>query len=129
MLFKIETKEKFNEISIKEPKLAANMAGELQALLNPFIQTAIKNVILILTEVQEIALPAAEAIADIQQAFYDVNASFVICDIHPTVENYLDEIELLETMNVTPTLSEAWDIVQMEEIEREYFGDEDEQEK
>ncbi len=31
----------------------------------------------------------------------------------------LDENELLEVMNVTPTESEAGDIVQMEEIERE----------
>jgi hypothetical protein len=35
------------------------------------------------------------------------------------IETYLDEKELLELMNVTPTESEAWDIVQMEEIERE----------
>jgi hypothetical protein len=33
----------------------------------------------------------------------------------------LDEKELLELMNVTPTESEAWDIVQMEEIERDLF--------
>jgi hypothetical protein len=32
---------------------------------------------------------------------------------------------LLELMNVTPTESEAWDIVQMEEIERELLGGED----
>jgi len=29
-------------------------------------------------------------------------------------------------MNVTPTESEAWDIVQMEEIERELLGDDEE---
>ena len=34
----------------------------------------------------------------------------------------LDEKELLELMNVTPTESEAWDIVQMEEIERELLN-------
>jgi hypothetical protein len=28
-------------------------------------------------------------------------------------------------MNVTPTESEAYDIVQMEEIEREFLGDEE----
>ncbi len=26
-------------------------------------------------------------------------------------------------MNVTPTQSEAWDIVQMEELEREFLGE------
>jgi hypothetical protein len=33
----------------------------------------------------------------------------------------LEKNELLELMNVTPTESEAWDIVQMEEIEREFL--------
>jgi len=32
----------------------------------------------------------------------------------------------LELMNVTPTQSEAWDIVQMEEIERDLLNDEGE---
>jgi len=40
------------------------------------------------------------------------------------VEDFLDKNELLELMNVTPTQSEAWDIVQMEEIEREFLRDE-----
>ena len=39
----------------------------------------------------------------------------------------LDAAELLEIMNVTPTESEAWDIVQMEEIERELLSDFDEE--
>jgi hypothetical protein len=41
------------------------------------------------------------------------------------VEAFLDEKELLEIMNVTPTESEAYDIVQMEEIERDLLGGED----
>jgi hypothetical protein len=32
-------------------------------------------------------------------------------------------------MNITPSESEAWDIVQMEEIERELMGDFDTEEK
>ena len=37
----------------------------------------------------------------------------------------LDEKELLEGMNITPSESEAWDIVQMEEVERELLGGEE----
>jgi molybdenum cofactor biosynthesis enzyme MoaA len=51
------------------------------------------------------------------------NNSFVICNLHEVVEKNLADIELLELMNVTPTESEAWDIVQMEEIERELLSD------
>ena len=40
------------------------------------------------------------------------------------MQQLLDKKELLEVMNTTPSESEAWDIVQMEEIERELLGDE-----
>ena len=37
------------------------------------------------------------------------------------LSDFLDTNDLLEILNITPTESEAWDIVQMEEIEREYL--------
>ncbi len=70
-------------------------------------------------KVEKIDSAAADTLATIQQTFYDANCSLVICNLGPAIETYLDEKELLELMNVTPTESEAWDIVQMEEIERE----------
>ena len=58
-----------------------------------------------------------------QQKFYDNNASFVICEMQKPVEEFLDSVNLLEMINSTPTESEASDIVQMEEIERELMDD------
>ncbi|RYY56413.1 MAG: anti-anti-sigma factor, partial [Chitinophagaceae bacterium] len=52
------------------------------------------------------------------------SSSFVICELSSEVEAFLDQLELLELMNVTPTETEAWDIVQMEEIERELLDGE-----
>ncbi|MES2776733.1 MAG: STAS domain-containing protein [Bacteroidota bacterium] len=125
MLLKTDTKEKFHEIKVAEPHIAANMTAELTVLLNPYLENDIKNIILQLTDVQTLDTAAAEALVSIQQNFYDNGASFVICEVQPQVEKFLDEIQLLETMNITPTLSEAWDIVQMEEIEREFFDEEE----
>ena len=51
----------------------------------------------------------------------------MICELNKPVEEFLDRNELLEMMNVTPTETEAWDIVQMEEIERELLNDEPDQ--
>ncbi|MDB5251503.1 MAG: anti-sigma-factor antagonist [Flaviaesturariibacter sp.] len=67
----------------------------------------------------------AECLAKTQQLFYEGGASFVICEMEPELEAILDNLDLLEILNVTPTESEAWDIVQMEEIERELLGDEE----
>ncbi len=119
MKVKIDTKEKFHVLDIQEAFLSANMTEELNQKLLIYLEKDIRNVVLKLGQVNTVDEPAAQSLANIQQQFYDKNASFVICCITSEVEKYLDEIELLEVLNFTPTESEAWDIVQMEEIERE----------
>jgi hypothetical protein len=57
--------------------------------------------------------------------FYDNNTSFVLCCLSDDLQNGLDSTEFGEVMNLTPTETEAWDIVQMEEIERELLDSDD----
>jgi anti-anti-sigma factor len=125
MQVKIDTKEKFHVITLNEPILSANIAESLSQLATKFLQEKIRNVVLILDTVNEMNEAGATTLTGLQQKFYEGNASFVICGLQPAVEEYLDKMELLEIMNVTPTESEAWDIVQMEEIERELMSDDD----
>ncbi len=125
MEFKIDTKEKFHAITIKEGFFTANMTEELGSRLLPLLQQDVKNVVLILKDTKNMELAAGEGLLKLQQSFYDQDASFVICCLHPEVEEMLEQNGLLEIMNVTPTESEAWDIVQMEEIERELLGGEE----
>src|SRR6266576_1710729 len=119
MEVKIDTKEKFHVITLPSPNLSATMTEELSDCLLPFLHTDIKNVVLNLRHLQSLDNISAETLVKIQQKFYENNASFVICGLQPQVEEFLDRQELLEMMNITPTESEAGDIVQMEEIERE----------
>jgi anti-anti-sigma factor len=122
MQVKIDTREKFHVITIKEPILAANMTAELEHSLLPLLEEDVKNVVLTLKDIQIVEEAAAEGLVKIQQAFYDNGNSFVICELTPAVEKSLEDNSLLEMMNVTPTESEAWDIVQMEEVERELLN-------
>jgi anti-anti-sigma regulatory factor len=119
MKVKIDTKEIFHVVSILEPILSANMTDEVTQQLLLFLKKNIKNVVLRMTDVKEVDKIIAGNLVDIEEQFYDNGASFVICELTPPVEKYFDELELLELMNVTKTESEAWDITQMEEIERE----------
>ena len=121
MKVKIDTKEKFHAITIEEVDLPANMTEDLQKLLLSFVDKIPGNVILNFKNVQHINELIADALATIQQTFYDSNCSLVICNLQPEIETFLNDKELLEIMNITHTESEAWDIVQMEEIERELF--------
>jgi anti-anti-sigma factor len=125
MNVKIDTKEKFHVITLQEELLAANMTEELSQCLLNLLQKDVKNVILNCRDIQNVDDAAAESIVKLQQQFYEQNSSFVICELKPHLEEMLDKSGLLELMNITPTESEAYDIVQMEEIERELLDDEE----
>ena len=124
MKVKIDTKEKFYVVTLMETVFSDNIAADLSQLVTKFLQQKIRNVVLKLSALEIIEDKGAEELAQLQQLFYENNASFVVCELNRTLEDKLEEMELLEVMNITPTESEAWDIVQMEEIERELLGDE-----
>ncbi|MFL5772879.1 MAG: STAS domain-containing protein [Flavisolibacter sp.] len=125
MEVKTDTKEKFHVIRVETPELSANMAAELNRRLVAVLKDTIKNVVLNLSRVDTISEEAGEDLVRLQQKFYEGGASFVICELTSETEKFLDEKNLLEIMNTTPTESEAGDIVQMEEIERELLGGEE----
>ena len=123
MQVKIDTKQKFHVITLQEPQITANMTDELAAGLGRCLQNDVKNLVVNVSAVEGMDLAAAETLVSLQQRFYEGNASFVICGMQPAVESFLDGEGLLDVLNCTPTESEAWDIVQMEEIERELLDD------
>jgi anti-anti-sigma factor len=124
MEVKIDTKERFHVLTILNGSLTANMTAAMKECLLPYLQNDVKNIIVNLEKVSNLSEEAAVALASLQQLFYDQGASCVICAVQPEVEVLLEKWELLELMNITPTESEAWDIVQMEEIEREFLDEE-----
>jgi len=104
-------------------KLSANMTEELKDLLLPYLQKDIPHIVFNMSSISSIDEQVAQTLQSLQQQFNEANCSFVVCCLQNAVEKLLDEKEILETLNITPTESEAWDIVQMEEIERELWDE------
>lgn len=125
MQVKIDTKEKFTVVTPIEPHIYDNMTAKLVASCKEYLVNDVKNVILNLQFVTAVDDTVADTVTQLQQAFYEANASFVICEMKPEIEATFERLELFDLLNVTPTESEAWDIVQMEEIERELLNGED----
>lgn len=125
MHYKIDTKEKFTVLSLLDPSLSSNLVPELNDLIKKLGTDHPKNLVLNLDAVKEWDLSMMELLAQSQEAFYDNNTSFVLCCLSDDLQNALDSTEFSEVMNLTPTESEAWDIVQMEEIERELLDSDD----
>ena len=96
MEVKTDTKEKFHVIRVESPQITANMAAELNHQLLELLKGTIKNVVLNLGSVKSIDEETGEILVRSQQKFYENNASFVICELTPEVDEFLDSKELLE---------------------------------
>jgi anti-anti-sigma factor len=125
MEVKIDTKEKFAVVTPVLTVLTVNIAAEIEETCLKQLEMPVKNVVLQMQGVTQIEDAAALKIAELQQQFYEKSASFVICSLSDTVESTFEKMELFDFLNCTPTESEAWDIVQMEEIERELLDSDD----
>lgn len=122
---KIDTKEKFTVINPLTAYISANMSADLLENCRQILNNHPKNLILNLSGVTKMDAEVADLLTEMQQNFYEKNASFVVCNMEESLEQALDQQGVLEVWNITPTESEAWDIVQMEEIERELLDSDD----
>jgi len=125
MQYKTELKEKFTVLTILENNLSSNLVPELTQIITKIGTEAPKNLVMNLGQVVSWDLPVIAQLAEAQGSFYENNTSFVICCLSDSLQDSLDLTEYAEIMNITQTESEAWDILQMEEIERELLDSDD----
>ena len=123
MKFKIDTKEKLVIFRPELPVLDAIMAAELLEITISSPIHVDQNLILDLTSVQSASPEGIEAILAVYAHAYDHKHSCALTGVAPVLSAQL--LETLPEMNITPTLSEAIDIVMMEELERELNWEED----
>ena len=120
MMVKIDTREKFHVITIHEDYLAANMTEQMDKAILALLEDNVKNVILNMKDIKKVDSAAANHLVKQHNTFYNSNASYVICELQQDLKNQFEHSGILGKLNYTPTESEAMDMVQMEEIEREF---------
>ena len=125
MQYKTDLKEKFTVVTFLDASITSNSVPEINELTQKILSQSPKNLVVNCGQVKQWDSSIIAALANAQEQFYDNNASFVICALSDTLQNSIDHSEYAEMMNLTPTETEAWDIVQMEEIERELLDSDD----
>ncbi|SEA58028.1 Anti-anti-sigma regulatory factor (antagonist of anti-sigma factor) [Arachidicoccus rhizosphaerae] len=123
MKIKVDTKEKFQVLRPEEPELSVIMADEIVKIVTHGFGSEAKNAIVDMTGVDQADEQALVELATLFQLCQKNGASFVFFGVCPRVKSAMQGLDLIDVFQLTPTESEAWDIVQMEEIERELFGD------
>ena len=79
MEVKIDTKEKFHAITLPGNSLSATMTDELEACLLPYLQNDVKNIVLILKDIQNLDIAAAEKL--LAMSFMSWSAVIIITGI------------------------------------------------
>jgi anti-anti-sigma regulatory factor len=120
MKVKIDTREKMHVIRIHESSLAANMTEKMDDCLMPLLKQNVKNIVIDMSDIKTVDNAAARHLFNLQQRFIDMGASFLCCNLDKPLRDSLNELGILENLNTTPTISEASDIVMMEELAREF---------
>ena len=123
MKFKIDTREKFTIITPDSDFSSDNLTAQLKELLSSFLQHK-TNLVINLKNAVTVKENLVKELAAWQQQFYEQQVSFVVCELQLPVQAFINQLDLDSELNITPSETEAWDIVQMEEIERELLGDE-----
>lgn len=121
---KLNTKEAFTVITPHEPHLAVNMADDFANLLHQITSAERPHAVLDMQHVTHMDPEIAELLAGHYGQCLEQGASFVICSVQPGVMEMLKSMDLSDLLNITPTESEAWDIIHMEAIERELLNGE-----
>ena len=125
MQYKTDLKEKFTVVTFLDTSITSNSVPEINELTQKILSQSPKNLVVNCGQVKQWDPSIIAVLANAQEQFYDNNASFVICALSDALQNSIDHSEYAEMMNLTPTETEAWDIVQMEEIERELLDSDD----
>ncbi len=124
MNFKIDTREKFTIITPLSDFLSANLTAEFLKLVYSYLESK-TNLIINFKNVITINEHLIEQIAALHQEFYNNNLSFILCEVQNQVQSMIAVFKLDDQLNIIPSETEAWDMVQMEEIERELMSDKD----
>lgn len=123
MKIKVDTKEKFKVWRPEEAAFSVKMAEAITTNVIESFQEPSKSAIIDFSAVLTAERQALIDLATLHQLCYKNQASLVLFNVCVAVKQEMEALKLTDVFNLTPSESEAWDVVQMEEIERELFGD------
>ncbi len=119
MNFVADQKEKLVYITSNVEKLDAIYAPELKSELVLQNRNTQRNIIVDLSATKYIDSSGLSALLVGQRLCREANGTFVVCGLQETVKKLISMSQLDSVFKITPTLSEAIDLVYMEEVERE----------
>lgn len=118
MKYEIEKNALYYILTPSEEKIDSVVSPALKADLVTFDVEGAKNLIIDLKNVKFMDSSGISAILVGNRTFKDKNSSFIICNINDHINKILKISKLDTVLDILPSLQEAVDSIQLDEIER-----------
>ncbi len=117
--YTIEKKEKYAQINLKDEKLDSHISPSLKSELVVLNSEGFKNIIIDLTDTRYCDSSGLSAILVANRLCKNSGGTFVLTCLQRSVMKLISISQLDTILNIAPTVSEAVDLLFMEEIERD----------
>lgn len=117
--YTIDKKEKYAQINLKDEKLDSHISPSLKSELVVLNSEGFKNIIIDLTETRYCDSSGLSAILVANRLCKNSGGTFVLSGLQRSVMKLISISQLDTILNIAPTVSEAVDLLFMEEIERD----------
>lgn len=124
MSFEIEKKEKYILVRSKVEKLDGTVSPLLKSELVVINNNGGKNIILDLSHTRYCDSSGLSAILVGNRLCKNANGSFIIFGLQEAVKKLISISQLDTILNITPSFTEAEDMLFMEEVERDMLDNE-----
>jgi len=116
MKFKIDNKDNYSIISSQLEKLDAQVAPDLKSELVFLSKNGVKSMIIDLSETRYCDSSGLSALLIANRMCKEHNGTFVLTGLNEPVKKLIVISQLDSVLNITLTLSEAEDLLMMEEL-------------
>ena len=123
MNFTIEDKGRYTLVTSNVDKLDTTCAPELKSELVYLNKTGVRNVIIDMSSTRYCDSSGLSALLVANRLCKSVNGTLVVCGLQEPVQKLIQISQLESVLSITPTASEAVDLLYMEEIEKDVNKD------
>lgn len=123
MEFKIDTKPTYTVITPDSGDLSVNLAEVIRQKVEEATETGSHNFVIDLQNINSMYMSAGNVLLDLHQYVYDKGNSLVFTTLEDDVMQVMKKGQYHLSLNLTPTLKEAIDIISMEVLERDLLGE------
>jgi anti-anti-sigma factor len=123
MEFKIDTKPNYTVITPDSGDLSVNLAEVIRQKVEDATETGSHNFVINLQNIANMDMSSGNVLLDMHHSLYNRGCSLVFTALEDSVMQTMKKGQYHLSLNLTPTLNEAIDIISMEVLERDLLGE------